>query len=1257
MVESIVEYRHKGDHTVKGFVTGIAILFSMMVAGQTTAEEIPAPTGVQATDGLYTDRVTVTWNQVDGYPIYRVHRCSVVSGDCSPISYQTGSSFDDTRGQNNTIFDYRVMACEHLGKCSVLSEADQGYRGFVVSAGQSGSWYNPSRSGEGFFLQVLSSTQVVVYWFTYDTEGNQLWMTGVGKIEGEKITFPELVSPTGGKFGPDFDPADVSHPVWGSLKFKFSDCNSAEVEYSGPKGFGNGEMEVESLTSLWGLGCRGNQFPNVSTGRGFLSAGFSGSWYDITHSGEGFAIEILNETTADVMWFTYDTQGNPVWIAGLGEIVGASIHFGDLQITSGAVFGDDFDPDDVNSQHWGEAVYNFTSCGEDGDIAGSMQYIPPPEFGDEGSQSLYRLTAISGLECELLSYKYNVGGSMDVAENVFVDGDVNNPNVPETPNNSNTQAQVLAAPAMLVGFATASATGIDGDRFATESDEWDFYQLPLQGGETITLNVSDWNPDDATANDIDLYLMKLDEPEVIIDSSENATELEWVSAPEAGIYLVGVHALSGTSNYLLKSGQDAPAGLSKLSSSAAIAEGELVASLRLQNNLASVSDRESNKSRVEKIEKSNALTRLKESLDGEVLYTVDTSRVDHLLPHPLTLKGLGTTPVENWQVIRAAKKLSASGDYRWSGPNYLLQGFLEPDDPDYDLQWHYPLINLPQAWNTTTGSADVVVAVIDSGVHDHPDLVSNVDYSLGYDFVASPLSSGDGDGLDPDARDPGESFPVFGYFSHGTHVAGTVGATSNNGTGVAGVNWDVTIMPVRVLGTGGFGSCWEVAQGMKWAGGLNNDTSSFPARSADVINMSLGFEIICDGQQELVDRLTSKGIIVIAAAGNSSNSIPQYPASLEGVISVSATTLTDELAHYSSFGDSVDVAAPGGDLSADLDGNGDPDGVLSTMMKIEQGSSVQTNTYTYFQGTSMASPHIAGVAAIMKSTYPEMGSDEFFTAISSGEITKDLANDGSTNKDPSFGYGRIDAQKATDWALEQGSQDIAPYLSSSISFADFGSTRLSISFDVRKGGTGDISVAGSEVSDSWVQLVGVDTDEDGLGPYRIDIDRTGLVDGEYSGWVAISASDESVLSIPVAMQVGEKVAGEAGYQYAVLIDGFTLEEVANWEGLATEDQYPIAFSDVPVGFYILAVGSDNDNDFEFCDAGELCQLYPLNNAPDVIFVYDQDIDLGLFTLRFPEDLGMAEVQSSNDETESQMDDSRISDLIRLIGTSGISRTR
>ena len=1257
---------------MKGFVFALLLLFSMLSAQHVLAEQSyqpPAPTGVSATDGTSEEYVEVSWNKVEGVSLYRVHRCSVISGECTIISNQGGSSYKDTKGKNNTIFDYRVRACLQLGECSELSDADEGYRGFVVSAGQSGSWYDPTHGGEGFFLQVVSETEAVVFWFTYDNQGNQFWMTGVGTITGAKIKFPELISPRGGKFGPDFDPADVSYPAWGSLKFDFSDCDEASVSYEGPKDFGKGKFDVVRLTRLWGLGCGGEHSPNISTGKAFLSAGFSGSWYDIDHSGEGFAIEILNETTADVMWFTYDTQGNPAWIAALGQIVGTSIYIDDFQITSGAIFGPDFNPEDVVRAHWGVAAFNFTSCGNDG-IAGSMQYIPPPEFGSEGGQFLYRLTSIAGVECDLLTSEYNVSGTMDVAENTFIDSDVNDPNTPEVSNDLDAQPQKLAAPAKVVGFVTALPTGVDGDRFAAESDEWDLFQLPLQNGETVILSVSDWDSADPLANDIDLYLFKAADIETIVDSSENATKTEWVSAPEAGVYLVGVHALSGASKYLLKSGQSSPVGLSKLSSSAEMAEGELIAAIRINNHLTSDSDEDSYRSRIEKLENRNGLTRVKQSTGGEVLYAVDTSRVDRLAPHPLAVNGLGPITPENWQVIRTAKELSVSKDYRWSGPNYILHGLATPNDSLYGRQWHYPLINLPLAWNVTTGSSDVVVAVIDSGVYDHPDLVSNVDYSLGYDFVSSPLNSGDGDGLDPDARDPGKLFPeTKPYLSHGTHVAGTVGATSNNGTGVAGVSWDVTLMPVRVLGNArvlgeeifGTGTCWDIAQGMRWAGRLTNESGRVPARSADVINMSLGGDIPCEGNQEVINQLTSKGIIVIAAAGNENTSIPSYPAALNNVISVSATTIADELASYSNFGSTIDVAAPGGDLEVDLDGNGDPDGVLSTTMMVEQGSSVPITDYVYLQGTSMASPHIAGVAALMKSVYPEMGSNEFFTAVSSGEITKDLANDGLNNKDPSFGYGRIDARKAVNWALDQGAQPIPPYLRSSISSADFGSTQLAISFEIKSGGTGDISVTGGEVSDTWMQLVAVDTDDDGLGTYHIDVDRTGLVDGAYSGQVTINASDGSKVLISVAMHAGEKVAGEAGYLHAVMFDSFTLNKVAQWEGLAIDKQYNIAFSNVPFGSYYLLVSSDIDNDSALCigdedelNEGEFCLIYPLNSSPSGIIVYDRDVDLGLFTMRFPENLGGINA-SSLGETASESEAPKVSTIKYMINSLGVSK--
>jgi hypothetical protein len=279
-------------------------------------------------------------------------------------------------------------------------EVDADIEVFPVSAGQSGAWYDPSHNGEGYFLQVLSASSAVVFWFSYDSNGDQFWMTGVGDIAGSKITFPELSSPRGGKFGPDFDPADVDYPIWGSLEFDFTSCDAARADYSGPAEFGSGTLMLTRLTALWGLDCEGNDLNTQSTGSGFLNGGFSGSWYDPSHDGEGFVVEVLDETSAVVIWFTYDSEGNPAWLLGSGQIDGADITVSEFQITSGGIFGSEFDPEAVVYSPWGTAAFRYDSCGGSS-AAGIMNYSPPVNFGAQSSQLLNRLVSIDGLQCEL----------------------------------------------------------------------------------------------------------------------------------------------------------------------------------------------------------------------------------------------------------------------------------------------------------------------------------------------------------------------------------------------------------------------------------------------------------------------------------------------------------------------------------------------------------------------------------------------------------------------------------------------------------------------------------------------------------------------------------------------------------------------------------------------------------------------------------------------------------------------------------------
>ena len=336
---------------------------------------------------------------------------------------------------------------------------------------------------------------------------------------------------------------------------------------------------------------------------------------------------------------------------------------------------------------------------------------------------------------------------------------------------------------------------------------------------------------------------------------------------------------------------------------------------------------------------------------------------------PIENTGLYRTPSvraqsadPNMDTLRLVAALSARSDVVYAHPNYLLEAYAEPDDPLYRSQWHYRAINLPAAWDQTTGSGDVTVAVVDSGIlTDHPDLASKL--SPGYDFVSSEQISGDGDGRDSDPTDPGGTF-------HGSHVAGTVAAATDNGVGVAGVSWGARILPVRVLGDGN-GTLADAVDGILWSVGEDVPGAPSNPNPADVINLSLGGPFLCsevEFLQDAFDMANAAGAAVVVAAGNNNGDAGEFtPASCGGVITVGATTLKGGRAMYSNYGGRIDVMAPGGDMNEDADGDGSPDGVLSTV----QNAAGEAD-YAYFEGTSMASPHVAGVVALLKSVRPTL---------------------------------------------------------------------------------------------------------------------------------------------------------------------------------------------------------------------------------------------------------------------------------------------
>ncbi|MBD2154904.1 S8 family peptidase [Leptolyngbya sp. FACHB-16] len=347
----------------------------------------------------------------------------------------------------------------------------------------------------------------------------------------------------------------------------------------------------------------------------------------------------------------------------------------------------------------------------------------------------------------------------------------------------------------------------------------------------------------------------------------------------------------------------------------------------------------------------------------------------HITPHPNSIfsEADHLYIVEgDAETLRALRRSPLKSLTESISPNYVYQALGAPNDPDYPKQWNFRSINIEPAWDETKGRG-TTVAVIDTGISRVPDM-EQTQFVAGYDFVNDQEEATDDNG-------------------HGTHVAGTIAQSTNNNLGVAGIAYEAALMPLKVLGQGGGGTVADIAEAIRFAAD----------HGADVINMSLGGGGDADVLQEAIAYAHDKGVVIIAAAGNAGANSADYPARYPHVIAVSALDSSGSKTPYSNFGAGVDISAPGGVLKEDdLSG-----GILQNTINPETGEPV----YLSLQGTSMAAPHVAAVAALVKS----VGIEE---PDAIADILKQSARVISDDQLNHFGAGQLDADAAVKLALK-----------------------------------------------------------------------------------------------------------------------------------------------------------------------------------------------------------------------------------------------
>jgi serine protease len=566
------------------------------------------------------------------------------------------------------------------------------------------------------------------------------------------------------------------------------------------------------------------------------------------------------------------------------------------------------------------------------------------------------------------------------------------------------------------------------------------------------------------------------------------------------------------------------------------------------------------------------------------------------------------------RTLREIERLNALPYVEYAQPNYIYKPLAIPGDQYYHFQWHYPLMKWDLIWDDPSISnlQEVTVAVIDTGIarsdgtkwgHNHVDFGGSgvSPFVDEYDFISRISMSLDEDGRDDDASDPGDN-PDWSIASfHGTHVAGTIGAYTGNGEdtskiGVAGIagrssaNAGVRIMPLRVLGFGG-GATDDIVEAIRYAARLDNLSGRLPSTQADIINMSFGGTSLDPDLQEAVDEAYAKDIVIIAAAGNNGTGAPLYPAAFSNVISVSAVDIGAEISPYSSYGTTIDVAAPGGSFSFDLNFDSYMDGILSTYTERIGESSYRMDLYAFQQGTSMAAAHVSGLAALVKATNTDLTADSIRSRIENTAI--DL---GQPGRDDLYGNGLVNAHAA----VTNGSGDIPLLFPFPKKVILQGENPTSTFMLKNIGGGAPISINSILKSDpdasAWLNV-----DHETL-PASTDLEVTLNANTQFYPWIMdgtthhemltiqSTAGTEYVYALYNSTGFTDTVPENIGPVYVVAINAETLN-IDYFDLTDYDKEYRYRISPITTGTYIIGASTDHNSDFILFEPEDYYGLY------------------------------------------------------------------